>query len=105
MPEFVCAFCVGNCLHLLCFGVIRLIKVEDTPSVPKESPLGHILVKWAKHSHEPMTKKDMICYYNTVWAQKILNTREIKLNELQIHVNWEIFSIKLILGINVCLLT
>ena len=33
--------------------------------------------------------------------QAILNTREIKLNWFQIHVNWEIFSIKLILGINI----
>ena len=29
--------------------------------------------------------------------QTILNTREIKLNEFQVHVNWEIFNIKLIL--------
>ena len=33
--------------------------------------------------------------------QAILNTREIKLNEFQVHMNWEIFSIKLIPGINV----
>ena len=26
--------------------------------------------------------------------QIILNTREINLNEFQVHVNWEIFSIK-----------
>ena len=33
--------------------------------------------------------------------QTILNTREIKLNWFQIHVNWEIFSIKLISGIKI----
>ena len=31
--------------------------------------------------------------------QTILNTREIKLNEFQVHVNWEIFNTKLIPGI------
>ena len=59
MPEFVWTFCVGICLRLLCFGVIKLIKMGNTPSIPKESPLGHILDNWVKHSHEPMTKKDI----------------------------------------------
>ena len=31
--------------------------------------------------------------------QTILNTREIKLNEFQVHKNWEIFIIKLVPGI------
>ena len=43
-------FCVGICLDLLCFGVIKLIKMGNTPSILKESPLGCILDKWAKHS-------------------------------------------------------
>ena len=63
MLEFVCA---GICLHLLCFGVIKLIKMGNTPSILKESPLGLILDKWAKHSYEPMTKKDMVYYCNRV---------------------------------------
>ena len=74
MLEFVCAFCVGICLHLLCFGVIKLVKVGNTTSIPKENPLGHILDKWAKHSHEPMTKKDMIYYCNKVWTQYMLSS-------------------------------
>ena len=62
---FVCIN-VGICLcllcwnlRLLCFGVIKLIKMGNTPSIPKESPLGHILDNWVKHSREPMTKKDI----------------------------------------------
>ena len=35
----------------------------------------------------------------------MLSPREIKLNGFQVYVNWEILRIKLILGINVCLLT
>ena len=31
--------------------------------------------------------------------QTILNTREIKLNEFQVHKNWKIFIIKLVPGI------
>ena len=33
--------------------------------------------------------------------QATLNTREIKLNKFQVYVNWEIFTIKLVPGINV----
>ena len=36
--------------------------------------------------------------------QTILNIREINLNEFQVRVNWEMFSIKLIPGVNVSLL-
>ena len=63
-------------LRLLCFGVIKLIKMGNTPSIPKGSPLGCIVDKWAKHSHEPMTKKDLIYYYNRVWTQYMLGTEE-----------------------------
>ena len=76
MLEFVCAFCVGICLRLSCFGVIKLIKKGNTPSILKDSPLGHILDKWAKHSYEPMTKKDMIYYCNRVWTQYMLGSEE-----------------------------
>ena len=34
--------------------------------------------------------------------QIILNTREINLNEFQVHVNWEIFSIKYPILMFVC---
>ena len=34
--------------------------------------------------------------------QIILNTTEIKLNEFQVHVNWEIFSIKYRILMFVC---
>ena len=34
--------------------------------------------------------------------QIILNTREIKLNEFQVHMNWEIFSIKYLILMFVC---
>ena len=47
-------------LRVLCLGVIKLLKVENTPSIPKESTLGNILDKWAKHRGGSMTKKDMI---------------------------------------------
>ena len=32
----------------------------------------------------------------------ILNTREISLNEFQVHVNWEIFNIKNLVLMSVC---
>ena len=32
--------------------------------------------------------------------QTILNTRRIKLNEFQVHVNWEILNIKLVPSIH-----
>ena len=73
----ICAFCVGICRRLLCLGVIKLLKVENTPSILKESPLGNILDKWAKHSHEPMTKKDMMYYCNRVWTQYMLGSEEL----------------------------
>ena len=33
-------------------------------------------IKRAKHSCEPMTKKDMIYYYNSVWTQYTLGSEE-----------------------------
>ena len=35
--------------------------------------------------------------------RQFLNTREINLNEFQIHINWEIFSIKYLVLMFVCL--
>ena len=32
----------------------------------------------------------------------ILNTRDISLNEIQVHVNWEIFNIKNLVLMSVC---
>ena len=43
MLECVCAVCVAICLHLLCFGVIRLINMRNISFILKESSLGHIL--------------------------------------------------------------
>ena len=74
--QFVCAFCAEIFLRLLCLGVIKLLKVENTPSTPKERPLGNILDKWAKHSREPITKKDMIYYCNKMWTQYMLGSEE-----------------------------
>ena len=76
MLEFVCAFCVGICLHLLCFDVLKLIEMGNTPSILKESALWHILDKRAKHRYEPMTKKDMIYYCNRVWIQYMLGSEK-----------------------------
>ena len=50
--------------------------MENTTSIQKESSLGRILDKWAKHSHELMTKKDMIYSFNRVWTQYVLGSEE-----------------------------
>lgn len=44
----ICAFGTGICLYFLCFVVLKLINMGNIPSVPKESPLGHILNEKAK---------------------------------------------------------
>ena len=46
----------------------------NTPSVPKESPLGRILNKWAIYSCSPMTKEEMTFYCNSVWSQYMLGS-------------------------------
>ena len=48
------------CLCFLCFVVLELINMGNTPSVPKKSPLGCILNKWAKYSYGSVTKKEMV---------------------------------------------
>ena len=39
----LCVICVRICLHLLCFGAIKLIKMGNISSIPKQNSLGHIL--------------------------------------------------------------
>lgn len=56
----LCADCVGICLRPLCPGATKLVEMGSTPSIPEESPLGHVLDKWGKYSLEPMAKKDII---------------------------------------------
>lgn len=62
------AFSIGIGIFLCCV-VLELITMGNTPSVPKESPLGHN--KWAKYSCGCMTKKEMILYCSSVWFQYI----------------------------------
>ena len=44
----LCADFVGICLHPLCLGATKLVEMGSTPSIPEESPLGHVLDKWGK---------------------------------------------------------
>ena len=76
MMGSVCAFGIGISLCFLCFVVLELINMGNTPSVSKESPLGCILNKWAKYSCGHMTKKEMILYCNSVWSQYALGSGE-----------------------------
>ena len=39
----LCVICVRICLHLLCFGAIKLIKMGSISSILKQNSLGHIL--------------------------------------------------------------
>ena len=39
----ICAAVVGICVHLVCFGVIKLIKMGNVSSILKERSLGCIL--------------------------------------------------------------
>lgn len=54
--ESVCPFGIEIC-SCLRFGIRELIKRGNTPPVPKDSPLGHILNKWARYRCGPMTKR------------------------------------------------
>ena len=42
-----------------------------------------------------------ISTYKPKEKKTILNTREIKLNDFQVHINWEVFNMKLVSRINV----
>lgn len=53
----LCDFGIGVCWRLLCLIVLKLTDMGNTPSVPKESPLGACLKKMGKYSCEPVTKK------------------------------------------------
>ena len=45
----------------------------STPSTPKKyMPLRAIFKKWAKYSHKPMTKKDMIYFYNKMRIRRVM---------------------------------
>lgn len=47
--------------------------MRSAPSTPKKyMPLRHILNKWAKYSHKPMTKKDTIYFYNKVRIRRVM---------------------------------
>lgn len=74
--ECVFLFSVGISLCFWCFVVLELLNMGNTPSVPKESLLGGYLNKWAKYSCEPLTKKEMIFYYDNVWLQHILGSEK-----------------------------
>lgn len=41
--KFMLVFLIEICLHLLCFGVINLIKRGNISSIPKKRSLGYIL--------------------------------------------------------------
>ena len=74
--ESVCSFGIGICLCFLCFVVLRLINMGNTPTTPKESPLGHILNNWAKYNCGHMNKKEMVLHCNNVWSQHVLGSGE-----------------------------
>ena len=76
MMDPICASGIGICLSFLCFVVLELINMGNTPSVPKKSPLGCNLSKWAKYSCEPMTKEWMTFYCHSVWSQYMLGSGE-----------------------------
>ena len=45
----------------------------STPSTLKKyMPLRPILNKWAKYSHKPMTKKDMIYFYSKMRIRRVM---------------------------------
>ena len=44
-----------------------------TASVPKDIPLGCILINWSTYGYEPMTKKDDF-YCHAVWPMYILDS-------------------------------
>ena len=50
----ICAIVVEIRLHLLCFGVIKLIEMGNISSTPKESSLGHILDMLRSEKQRPM---------------------------------------------------
>lgn len=74
--ESVYAFGIGIYLCFLCFIVLKLVNMRNTPSISKESPLGHVLNSWAKYSCGHMTKKEMVLYCNRVWSQYVLESGE-----------------------------
>ena len=72
------SICIYACLRMCpCFWIILLRLVCNLFDPKKSKPLRN---------------------------QTVLNTREINLNEFQVHMNWEFFCIKLIPGIHFCLL-
>ena len=48
----------------------------NVSTIPKESPLGCMLDKWSDYSYEPMSKRKMIFYFNSVWPQYLLGSKE-----------------------------
>lgn len=70
--------CLGFlCWNLcrLCFG-IRFIGMRNSPFILKETPLGHILDKWAKPSHEPMSKTWYTIVTGKMWTWYMLGSKE-----------------------------
>ena len=54
MLEFVCAIFLGICTCLLCFGVIKLIKMGNISSILKESFLRPILIMLRSEEQWPL---------------------------------------------------
>ena len=75
------------------FCVIKLIEIGSTPYIPKERPLGPILDKWAKYSHEPKTKKNMctiVCRKSCSEQSEfgLCNTLQLWLSNLRVNITW-----------------
>lgn len=62
-------FCV-----VICEAVLPS-EIGNSGSVPLQGPLGRICLDWKGFSYEPVIKR-RIFYYNTVWPEYSLDSRE-----------------------------
>lgn len=64
-------------LIFLCFLVFMILGLYVWTNrdcfvlVPGWSPLGNILVDWAKYHLYPMPKEELVFYYNNIWPTYI----------------------------------
>ena len=71
----LCVICVRICLHLLCFGAIKLIKMGNISSILKQNSLGHILDTLRSEQQWPLNGSQL--YSLTV--RSILQKRETQI--------------------------
>ena len=58
---------VEICLHLLCFGVIKLAKIGNISSIPKESSLGYLLDMLSLEEQWPLNGSQIIWQLETLY--------------------------------------